>query len=264
MTDGGTCARITLSNFIEEFVAPKPGSLALRLTRAAAKANLAVFDRYKERGGSTLSAIAIDATGLAVGLNVGDSRIYASTASGFIPLTVDDTLSAAFGAEGNGLIQFIGIGQGLRSHMIEVPHSTHTLFLTSDGAHFPDAKTFGELMTRSPNPKAAVERGLALARWLGSPDNASMVAIDVSQTRSSLSQSSSRLFAILGLPGSVQVLESPSLSHWQTDPEPPPLERLAPPPKKRARSRKQKQEKPVGQLQIEIDPVRTDTDDNSE
>src|SRR4051794_8863983 len=117
MVDGGPCATITLSAFIEEFTRPAPGSIVHRLTRSVARANEEVFERYRGKGGSTLSAVAMTADGT-VGINVGDSRIYASTQSGFFPLTIDDTLGAAFGAgDRNALIQFVGIGQGLRSHL---------------------------------------------------------------------------------------------------------------------------------------------------
>jgi serine/threonine protein phosphatase PrpC len=90
MADGGTCATIALAAFLDEFISPKVGSLALRLTRATASANNSVFQRYRERGGTTLSAIAIDDHGIAVGVNVGDSRIYASTSTGFVQLTTEE------------------------------------------------------------------------------------------------------------------------------------------------------------------------------
>jgi PPM family protein phosphatase len=265
MLDGGTCAEITVAAFVQEFVTPQSGSLALRLTKSAQKANQAVFARYGERGGSTLSAVAINANGVMVGINVGDSRIYASTASGFIQLTTDDTLSAAFGGQGNSLIQFIGTGDGMRSHLIDVPSSAHMLFVSSDGAHYPDAQTFGDLMARSPDPKAATERALALARWLGSPDNASIIAIDVAQVRTSLASSSSRLFATLGLTGSVQIVSdlppSPPVVSSDDGPSSKTNSNL---PKKRARSKKKKAEKADGQLQIEITPLTTDKREDSE
>lgn len=258
MVDGSECATLALRTFTEEFLQPGHGSLALKLTLSAAKANELVYERYKGRGGSTLSAIALSSDGSAVGLNVGDSRIYSSSAAGVSALTVDDTLSAAFGGEGQGLLQFIGLGPGLRSHLIEVPTSTHMLFLTSDGVHFPEKRTFAELLGRSPDPKSAAERSLALARWLGSPDNASIIAIVLDDVRARLGLNPSQVSALYGPTGSLVYAELPS-------PRPAPAhskEQLKTAQqsdiadvKKRGRPSRKKKDKSPAQLKIDVGEV---------
>ena len=76
-------------------------------------------------------------------------------------LSTDDTLSAVYGGEGKGLIQFVGVGEGLKPHVIDVSEIDQNLFITSDGLHYVDNSLLSEIFVRSPDPKSSGERALA-------------------------------------------------------------------------------------------------------
>lgn len=182
MAEGAECAKLAISTFVAFLTANPSLGLDHRLEGAARHANARVYARYKGRGGSTLSAIGIAPGGEILGVNVGDSRIYATNETKTEQLTVDDTIEAAFGGEGRGLIQYIGLGDGIKPHIIRIPSSKYrSISITSDGIHYIDSDTFHTLLFKSTDTRSTVDRSIALARWLGSPDNASIVTILVDE-----------------------------------------------------------------------------------
>jgi serine/threonine protein phosphatase PrpC len=187
MASGAECATLTLASFIDHIAASsEQDDLDRLLTDAAHFANEQVHGAFAGRGGATLSAVAWNARREIRTLNVGDSRIFELTSmarDGFARLTTDDTMREAFGSEGNGLIQFIGLGRGLRPHL-KVPTGRGSLILTSDGVHFVDESVFADILTHANSPRAKTERLSALARWMGGPDNATIAVIDLEQVPS--------------------------------------------------------------------------------
>lgn len=178
MQGGAECAVITAAEFIQGTIEYLGNDLAALAEHAARAANRRVFERYAGRGGATLSAVIISPTSCAT-VNIGDSRIYYTDKTRPVVkarLSIDDTMAEAFGSHGQQLIQFVGIGDGLRPHVEVLASNEGTFWLTSDGTHYPN-DVFYEVLSKAPDLRAGVERTLALARWLGSPDNASIVGV---------------------------------------------------------------------------------------
>ena len=130
-----------------------------------------------------MAAIAIQTNHEPVLAYVGDSRIYGlrqGERTEVVRLTVDDSLEDAFGGRGRGLLNFLGMGQGLVPHVAPLPKGMGSVFLSTDGVHFVQPSVFESLLAEAPGVKSIIERSLALARWCGGPDNASAIALDFS------------------------------------------------------------------------------------
>lgn len=178
MIDGERCAIITLSSFITALIVGGTRSAAERLMFAARMANNDVNSFAKGKGGATLSAVLLEENGATWTINVGDSRIYVVPSGREVVerATVDDTLADAFGGQGRELVQFVGIGEALRPNVSELKTSADQVLITSDGAHFFDKHLFDQIVLNAGEPKRAADRLVALSRWLGGPDNATVAA----------------------------------------------------------------------------------------
>lgn len=169
MTDGSACASHALSCFFNSCIKNRGDSPTIRLTKAAQDANQFVYNNYKGSGGSTLSAILIEGDGDVTGVNIGDSRIYLNNELNFEQLTVDDTLSHR-----NGLLQYIGMGDGVEPHIINIPMQNNYLVLTSDGIHYINNELMRTIIINAREPAIAVKRLVEIAKWCGGLDNASI------------------------------------------------------------------------------------------
>jgi PPM family protein phosphatase len=192
MLDGAECATSALASFFYSLVLGGNHPAPVRLKTATIDANEDVHGRWHGKGGTTLSAVLIEADGSVHTSNVGDSRIYAVGKgwSGIRRITVDDNLQDAFGGEGRELVQFIGVGKALLPRIDTLSRGFEGLLITSDGAHFFDSQVFEELAVRAGAPARAGERIIALSRWLGGPDNSTVAALRISDVVASLSSSS--------------------------------------------------------------------------
>ena len=190
MSDGSECATIGISVFFNCIVKLRGIDAAEMLRVAALEANQAVFNLAQGHGGATLSAIYISPNSPIITLNIGDSRIYgwhsAEGQSGIVRLTVDDNLQEAVGGTGTELLQFCGMGTGLRPHVGIVPQSIDRLALTSDGVHFINPEVFKDILSSSIQLNDVSKQLLTYARWRGSPDNASLALIDTRTLKSDL------------------------------------------------------------------------------
>jgi serine/threonine protein phosphatase PrpC len=183
MVDGRICACLAVASFVSVFAHEKHLDLAARLAVALKQANDDVFEYSQGRGGSTIAAIAIQPNHDPVFGYVGDSRIYGlrrGERTEIIRLTIDDSLEEAFGGHGRGLLNFLGMGQGLVPHVAPLPTDVDSVFLSTDGVHFIYPSVFESILAEAPGVKSIIERSLALARWCGGPDNASAIALDFS------------------------------------------------------------------------------------
>jgi PPM family protein phosphatase len=187
---GGACAEAALAELLVGLITSTESleirNRALRSTRAA---NRRVYDTHREKGGSTLAFILMDYAGKAVGLSVGDSRIYRLEGSKIQQLSRDETIanqlrlmgnpsiSPTGGVFANQLSQYIGIGDELVLNSIEISGATDetSLILTSDGAHCLHEDTFRSILTLAPSGSEKVKRLLQVAKWTGGKDNASAV-----------------------------------------------------------------------------------------
>lgn len=187
MKRGAECAALTLATFIDAMAYEAQHSVEPRewLRRSSQQANRAVHARMGGEGGSTLAAVLLTKGHRALWLSIGDTRVHQATEADLIQLSRDDTLEGQLGKPIEGerrsdLLQFVGIGDGLEPHIDAVPTDiSGTLLLTTDGVHFITANYLRKVVHFAPDLGVCVRRLTDLAKMLGGPDNASVVAISV-------------------------------------------------------------------------------------
>ncbi|WP_349371117.1 protein phosphatase 2C domain-containing protein [Salinarimonas sp.] len=178
MVNGSECAAMTLAALFHS-LRRHQGPFEEALFQAVNFANERVFEFAKGKGGATLSAIIVSENATYV-VNVGDSRVYSTKEQNLFHLareTKDDTFEELFSRPNRGLIQYVGIGEGLVPHIGRLDPDIATIYITSDGIHYLDQHLLTEMIRKAPEPKAAAERLVALARWFGGHDNGSIVAL---------------------------------------------------------------------------------------
>lgn len=140
MEEGGKVASIAASTFIQLLAPASEADLASRLETAILGANKAVWARMQGHGGTTLTAAAMTHGGECRVVHVGDSRLYCAGPT-LRQVTSDDTPGGLlgiddFGPFDSGLMQFIGIGDGMLHQAFDLSSDPReTLLLTSDGFH---------------------------------------------------------------------------------------------------------------------------------
>lgn len=181
MRDGEQAAEIAVSTFFNSVLESIHLGSEQAIMQATLAANSAVFAFSNGKGGSTLSALLLCSDDVNVTVNVGDSRIYAkdSVLNKLIRLSVDDSLAEAVGGSGTELIQFIGMGEGIKPHVSPLKSEVSQIYLTTDGAHYIEPKTLSDIVENAGRVNQIVERLIATARWCGGPDNASICAVDL-------------------------------------------------------------------------------------
>ena len=184
MKSGSECAALTLGTFIDSVMTDAQLSMDASdewLVRGAHRANKAVHKKYAGQGGSTLVAAVLMNGFSPRWLSVGDSRAYQAGKGVLNQLSLDDTLDGQLGKAGEGrrrdLLQFIGIGDALEPHIGTIGSDAETVLLTSDGVHFIDADLLAKVVHYAPNLGYCASRLTELAKMLGGPDNASVVAL---------------------------------------------------------------------------------------
>lgn len=179
MLEGSACAAQAIARFFTACIGNRNIPPAQRVVLAAQDANRYVHSLYKGRGGATLSAVLRDSIAGMVGVNVGDSRIYAFQGNKLEQVTIDDTMAGLLKDNHHPieLLQFIGMGDGLDPHVINIPASHESIILTSDGVHFIDKQVMQMVMQATKDSGLAVRRLIEIAKWCGGHDNASVVAI---------------------------------------------------------------------------------------
>jgi len=178
MDDGAIAASVAVSKFIETLIVNRSVPPEERLRKSAFAANDAV--KKSNGAGTTLSAILI--TDAAVfSLNAGDSRIYSKSNGGdVIRHTKDDNLKEFAGGEDERLLQYIGMGEGLRPHINILEDDFDMIFLTSDGVHSLEMKVFDKLVQYSRSTTELCNRLVSTAVWTGGQDNASAIGVSKS------------------------------------------------------------------------------------
>jgi serine/threonine protein phosphatase PrpC len=191
LSHGGDAATVGLSVFVTRFLRTPRLNPIDRLRAAALSANNAVYSMFDGRSGTTLSAVMLDHGGQAVGVNVGDSRIYslASNASP-VQLSQDDTLAGVMGDKAKGheaqrLVQFIGMGEGVEPHIISMPKFAEatSVLLTTDGAHGSSKDAFVQCARSSSSPYALIDGLLHLNKLTGGRDNGTAIVLSPKNER---------------------------------------------------------------------------------
>lgn len=192
MEKGGACASVALANLIIALTNNSSPKMSQRLAAATQEANYEVHRQYGGRGGSTCACVMINFRGEAIGMHVGDSRIYEYKPGRKLvnPLTVDHNI----GNQVNQLLndknvrddeptifsrqitQFVGQGRDLEpAFKIPLDILNRQVLITSDGAHILPVETFTQVISNAQRPSEAVRRVLAVANWCGGHDNASII-----------------------------------------------------------------------------------------
>ncbi|NOI80563.1 serine/threonine-protein phosphatase [Vibrio tubiashii] len=181
MRDGEQAAELAISSFFNSILESIHLGSEQAITQATLAANDAVYAFANGKGGSTLSALLLCSDDVNVTVNVGDSRIYAkdSALNKLVRLSVDDSLAEAVGGSGTELLQFIGMGDGIRPHVAALKSEVSQVYLTTDGVHYIEPKTLSDIVENAGRVNQIVERLIATARWCGGPDNASICAVDL-------------------------------------------------------------------------------------
>lgn len=182
MAEGAQCAAQAIASFFVSCIRNKIVPPAQRVAIAAQDANQSVNSLHQGRGGATLSAVLFDGVGGMVGVNVGDSRIYAYQDNMLEQLSIDDTMLGLLPQVNDGykhrseLLQYIGMGDGLEPHVVDIPASYDLIFLTSDGLHFIDEQVMMKVIQSAKDSAIAIRRLIDIAKWCGGHDNASVIA----------------------------------------------------------------------------------------
>jgi PPM family protein phosphatase len=209
LRDGGECAEITVAAFFDAMVTMATRPPWDRLDQAVRRANSEVHLSKGGSGGSTLSAILVESEQEIYSANVGDSRIYVERGSEGAELsraTVDDSLEDAFGGQGRELLQFVGIGKGLKPHISRLEPSVRSIAITTDGIHFLDSSLLENIYLRAPDRRSAADRLIALSRWFGGPDNATIAIVDPANTIGNLEEFDASYAEFWGLHDTFSIL----------------------------------------------------------
>jgi serine/threonine protein phosphatase PrpC len=267
MADGLICATRTIACFFDSIIRLRAYDPLKCLQLAAIEANTDVYRSYKGKGGATLSAALVDQYGKVATLNVGDSRIYGRLTNGKRPeivrLTTDDNLEEAVGGTGKELLQFIGMGTGIRPHVRNAIYDIDRLILSTDGVHFINSAVFSDISCNATSILDTAKQLLTYARWRGSPDNASIAVIDIEKCAYELTTLRETGFLVTDPFGSLELgFESFSISKRRS-PLPkqqaiPDLDSSSPAVRRVKRTRPpapipEKQKEPDNQLSIEIE-----------
>lgn len=191
MVNGGECANLTVSSFVTSLVHNSSIDLADKILAAVQEANNSVYKVFQGRGGSTLSVIACDENANWTAVNIGDSRMYVVLKDHSLrQITIDDTLEnhipnnrnfSALPSEFRGLLQHIGMGEGLEPNLIEFQNSKDLkwILMTSDGIHGIPASIFKSIVKNSDKPKRTIFRLTELSKWLGRRDDSTAIIFDL-------------------------------------------------------------------------------------
>jgi serine/threonine protein phosphatase PrpC len=196
VANGGRSADLAMSEIVAFLSMGSRVPLSTRLVEAITSANKLVHETFPGSGGTTIVAILISESTI-FAASVGDSRIYAFTGQKLLQISVDDTIAnevsrvsgdeaakALPDALSRSLAQYVGMGEGIEPRLYRFPaNSVEAFILTSDGAHNWPTESLSTLYTNAPNPQTFVTRLLALSRWVGGQDNASIIAIAPSRIK---------------------------------------------------------------------------------
>jgi serine/threonine protein phosphatase PrpC len=185
MQDGAECATRTIAAFFNTLIRYRHQPPEERLKIATETANSMVSEFSGGKGGATLSALIVTADQGVWTVNVGDSRIYAAGPGGsnglVSRLTVDDSLAEAVGGHGRDLLQFIGMGLGIKPHVKQVPADLDRILITSDGVHFISQDSLSDIFLSTNENSNVASRLLSFVKWRGAHDNASLALVNISE-----------------------------------------------------------------------------------
>ena len=191
MVAGGQCAELAALEIITTLVMSSQEDLKELLRYSLEQANTSVHDQFGGKGGTTVVALLISDS-LLMAASAGDSRIYCHDGKSFEQVSVDDTIAGelarmsgqdvrreALDATSRNLAQYVGMGEGFepRSYSFEPSRRPISFLLTTDGAHFVGNRILARMYEHAQNGEF-VRRILALSKWFGGYDNATVIKLD--------------------------------------------------------------------------------------
>ncbi len=185
-------------------------------------ANDEVFAVFRGEGGAAVVVAAARPTACFVA-HAGDARAYLATDdNGLTQITVDDTVKAQLENMGrpsdpdarlhSQLLQFVGVGQGLRPHVASVPDGGRGLILASDGVHSLPSAVMQWIARGSSQLVSLAERLVTASEWHGGKDNATVIALGFPNESAGPAEPRT-VVAEFWLPGD-HVLVVPSSARW--------------------------------------------------
>ena len=189
MRDGGICSTLALSSFFYALVQYRNLNINDRAAEAIKAANSQVYDIYKGSGGSTLTAILVDAQERKIFAHLGDTRIYPFGFHRNVERhTTDDSLAEAVGGSGRELLQFVGMGESMQPRIAELSHLENFCAITTDGIHGIEENTLNKILENSADIKQASERLSAVANWCGGNDNSTSAICNLNEIPAALAR----------------------------------------------------------------------------
>jgi serine/threonine protein phosphatase PrpC len=189
MREGDAAAEFGIASVISGLIAEGNLIRPHVLERIIQQANRSVYQRFKEKGGSTISIVLNTGNGCQA-LSVGDSRIYRQEHQNLVQLTSDDNLGNQLRLLGGGsnssggffshqLSQYLGVGGELVLKPISNVRSetSKSFLLTTDGVHSLEASVFQNLVVSAPSTFEVAKRLVYVAKWCGGRDNASVICV---------------------------------------------------------------------------------------
>lgn len=208
MKEGADCARMALSGFVAALIFSAEFNLEDRIRSALETANQMVFERFRGKGGTTISAIITSQMNEAVAFNVGDSRIYEFSPKRSIKqISIDDTLGGALAQLGSGrpsdnsnqLIQFLGMGGGLlEPHIMPLSPFAEDkgYILATDGAYHLPVEVFEAIVHHAGSSNEIVQRLIKSSEWVGGLDNATVICLGPGGLKNSATLSDQQVSSI--------------------------------------------------------------------
>ena len=257
MAGGSACAEIALGAFLDHLVrndTPQSQMLRPRIKAALHAANTAVFDKYRQQGGTTIALVCVTPTETAAA-TVGDTRLYA-----VLPpaaprqISIDDTVAGEIGRLKrvdprslnlerftNQLAQYVGIGPEMEPRFYDVTRDDATRYvLVSDGAYRIGSPTFEQIIAHAGSPQVAVSHVLQVSQWAGGQDNASMILVAPSDPGWTEQESSNPTLELWSATAKLEVVMQDPRQLEITHPAPPPPTKTPTKTRSAPKSRKRK------------------------
>jgi serine/threonine protein phosphatase PrpC len=187
MRDGGGCANLALSSFFYSIIQHRNLDIKARANKAIEEANSQVFELYQGSGGSTLTAVLLDAKGNKIIVHLGDTRVYTFGPDIKVERhTTDDSLAEAVGGTGRELLQFVGMGESMQPKITDLTQQKGFCAVTTDGIHGLEEKTLRRILENSESIEQASRRLNSIAKWCGGIDNSTSAIFDIAEVSQSL------------------------------------------------------------------------------
>lgn len=182
LISGDKAATIAVSVFVSRVLRASKLPIVERLRQAAFAANEAVFRAFRGRGGTTLSAMFVSSEERAIGLNVGDSRIYGINRYRELKqLSRDDTLGRMLGtrqvdpSQKDRLVQFVGIGEGMEPHIVSAEKlAFSSVLISTDGIHSSVPGAIVQLVKSPSTNIDLVRRLVSLSELIGNDNGTAL------------------------------------------------------------------------------------------